>query len=123
MKISFTLYCSDLEASFHFYQKVFNLKNETFTNKSKTFFVPIDDHIELKISILEKPLNKTNIEINEADIAELHDTLIKNQLSKTDESDPMKMQPGTFSGPWDFPGGNALFLIDPDNHFIVFTEW
>ena len=123
MKISFTLYCSDLETSFHFYQKIFNLKNETFTNKFKTFFVPVDDHIELIISTLEKPLNKMSIEINEADVAELHETLIKNQLSKTDESDPMKMLPGTFSGPWDFPGGNAIFLIDPDNHFIVFTEW
>lgn len=123
MKISFTLHCSDLEASFHFYQKVFNLKDETFTNKSKTFFVPIDDHIQLKTSILEKPLNKTDIEINEANVTELYETLIKNQLSKTDESDPMKMSPGTFSGPWDFPGGNAIFLIDPDNHFIVFTEW
>jgi len=123
MKISFTLHCSDLEASFHFYQKVFNLKDETFTNQSKTFFIPIDDHIQLQIRILEKPLNKTDIEINEANVTELYETLIKNQLSKTDESDPMKMSPGTFSGPWDFPGGNAIFLIDPDNHFIVFTEW
>ena len=123
MKISFMLYCSDLEASFHFYQKVFNLKNQTFTNKSKTFFVPIDDHIELKISILEKPINETNIEINEVNVAELYDTLIKNQLSKTNESDPMKMPSGTFSGPWEFPGGSAVFIIDPDNHFIVFTEW
>lgn len=123
MKISFTLYCSDLEVSFHFYQKVFNLKNQTFTNKSKTFFVPIDDHIELKISILEKPINETNIEINEVNVAELYDTLIKNELSQTNESDPMKMPAGTFSGPWEFPGGSAVFLIDPDNHFIVFTEW
>lgn len=123
MKISFTLYCSDLEALFHFYQKVFNLKNQAFTNKSKTFFVPIDDYIELQISILEKPLNKTDIEINEADVAKLYDTLITNKLSKSNESDPMKMSSGTFSGPWDFPGGNAVFLIDPDNHFIVFTEW
>lgn len=123
MKISFTIYCSDLEASFRFYQKVFNLKNQTFENKSKAFLVPVDNHIELKISILEKPLNKTNIEINEADVSELYDTLIKNEVSKTNESDPMKIPPGTFSGPWDFPGGNAIFLIDPDNHFIVFTEW
>ena len=123
MKISFTLYCSDLEVSFGFYQKVFNLENQTFLNKTKAFFVPIDNHTELKISTLEKPLNKTNIEINEAVVDEIYDTLLKNQLPQTNESDPMKMSPGTFSGPWDFPGGNALFLIDPDSHFIVFTEW
>ena len=70
MKISFTLYCSDLEVSFGFYQKVFNLENQTLINKTKAFFVPIGNHIELKISTLEKPLNKTNIEINEAAVDE-----------------------------------------------------
>ena len=123
MKISFWLYCSNLEVSFDFYQKVFNLKNETFTNKAKTFFVPIDNHAELKISTLQKPLNEGNIEINEADINDMYNRLIKNQLPQSDESDIEKMPAGTFSGPWDYPGGKSLFLKDPDNHFIVFMEW
>ncbi|WP_428231090.1 VOC family protein [Flavobacterium sp.] len=123
MKISFWLYSSNLEASFDFYQKVFNLKNETFTNKTKTFFVPIDHYAELKISTLQKPLNEGNIEINEADIDDIYNRLIKNQLLQNDESDVEKLPRGTFSGPWDFPGGKALFLKDPDNHFIAFMEW
>jgi len=123
MKISFWLYCSNLEVSFGFYQKVFNLKNETFSNKTKTFFVPIDNHAELKISTLQKPLNEGNIEINEASVNDVYNRLIKNQLPQSDESDVEKMQPGTFLGPWDYPGGKALFLKDPDNHFIVFMEW
>jgi len=123
MKISFWLYCSNLEVSFGFYQKVFNLKNENFSNKTKTFFVPIDNHTELKISTLQKPLNEGNIEINETSVNDVYNRLIKNQLPQSDESDVEKMQPGTFSGPWDYPGGKALFLKDPDNHFIVFMEW
>ena len=123
MKISFWLYCSNLEVSFGFYQKVFNLKNETFSNKTKTFFVPIDNHTELKISTLQKPLNEGNIEINEASVNDVYHRLIKNQLPQSDESDVEKMQPGTFSGPWNYPGGKVIFLKDPDNHFIVFMEW
>ena len=123
MKIYFWLYCSNLKMSFDFYQKVFNLENETFTNKSKTFLVPINSHIELKISTLQKPINEGNIEVNEADIGKIHDTFLKNQLPYSNESDVTKIPAGTFSGPWDFPGGKALFLKDPDNHFIVFMEW
>lgn len=87
MKISFWLYSSNLQVSFDFYQKVFNLEKETFTNKSKTFFAKIDDHAELKISTLQKPLNQENIEINEADINNIYNLLIKNQLPQSDESD------------------------------------
>jgi len=123
MKISFWLYCSNLEVSFGFYQKVFNLKNETFSNKAKTFFVPIDNHTELKISTLQKPLNEGNIEINEASVNDVYNRLIKNHLPQSDESDVKKMPTGTFSGPWDYPGGKVIFLKDPDNHFIVFMEW
>lgn len=123
MKIYFWLYCSNLKMSFDFYQKVFNLENETFTNKSKTFLVPINSHIELKISTLQKPINEGNIEVNEADIDKIHDTFLKNQLPYSNESDVIKIPAGTFSGPWDFPGGKALFLKDPDNHFIVFMGW
>lgn len=123
MKISFWLYCSNLEMSFGFYQKVFNLKTETFAHTQKTFFVPIGNHAELKISTIQKPVNEANIEINEAAVDELYNTFIQNQLSQSHESDVTKMPSGTFSGPWDYPGGKALFLKDPDNHFIVFTEW
>lgn len=123
MTISFWLYCSNLEVSFGFYQKVFNLKNEIFTAKTKTFLVPIDNHAELKISTLQKPVNEGNIEINEADINTIHTRFIKNQLLQSDASDIAKMPAGSFSGPWDYPGGKALFLKDPDNHFIVFMEW
>lgn len=123
MKISFWLYSSNLEVSFDFYQKVFNLEKETFTKNTKTFFVPIDTHSELKISTLQKPLNEANIEINEIDIDELYNRFLYNQIPQGDQSDSTKMPAGTFSGPWDFPGGKALFLKDPDNHFIVFMEW
>ncbi|KIC02658.1 hypothetical protein OA88_08135 [Flavobacterium sp. JRM] len=123
MKIHFWLYSSNLEVSFNFYQKVFDLKTETFTNKVKTFFAPINNHVELKISTLQKPINEGNIEIYEASVDQLYDTLIKNQLPQSNESDIEKLPAGTFSGPWDFPGGKVLFLKDPDNHFIVFMEW
>jgi len=96
MKISFWLYCSNLKISFDFYQKVFNLKNEIFSNKTKTFFVPIDNHTELKISTLQKPLNEGNIEINEAPINDVYHRLIKNQLPQSNESDVEKMPAGTF---------------------------
>ncbi|MFH6956528.1 hypothetical protein ACHRV1_03905 [Flavobacterium aquidurense] len=123
MTISFWLYCANLEVSFGFYQKVFNLENEIFTAKTKTFPAPIDNHAELKISTLQQPVNEGNIEINEADINKIYNRFIENQLLQSDESDIAKMPAGTFSGPWDYPGGKALFLKDPDNHFIVFMEW
>jgi len=123
MKVSFWLYCSDLKVSFDFYQKVFNLTNDTFINNTKTFFAPLGNHAELKISTLQKPSNEQNIEINEALVEDLYDIFIKNNLVQSEESDIAKMSAGTFSGPWDFPGGKALFLKDPDNHFIVFMEW
>jgi len=122
MKISFWLYCSDLKISFDFYEKVFNVENVTLNN-NKTFFVSLDSHAELKISTLQKPCNEQNIEINEAPVNDLYDTFIKNNLSQSEEFDVANMPAGTFSGPWDFPGGIALFLKDPNNHCIIFTEW
>ncbi|KRB53935.1 VOC family protein [Flavobacterium sp. Root186] len=122
MKISFGLYCSNLQSSFDFYQKVFNLENEDLS-KSKGFLVPIGSDFELKISSSKKPQDDGTIEINEADIKEAYDRFLKNQLPETSESDPEKMECGTFSGPWEYPGGLALFLKDPDNHSLFFIEW
>lgn len=123
MKISFWLYCSDLKVSFDFYQKVFNLENDTFQNNTKTFFAPLGNHAELKVSSLQKPGHQQDIEINEAPVDDFYDTFLKNNLLQSEEFDFVKMPVGTFSGPWDFPGGKALFLKDPDNHFIAFVEW
>jgi len=122
MKISFWLYSSNLQKSFDFYQKVFNLENQDVT-MSKGFFVPIGNDFELKISSLEKPQNSGSIEINEANIEEAYNRFLKNQLPQTSESDLKKMECGTFSGPWEYPGGLALFLKDPDNHSLFFIEW
>ncbi len=123
MRISFWLYCSNLQKSFDFYKKVFDLDEEENLKNSKGFSVPIGSYFELKISSLEKPQNNGNIEINEANIGEKYETFIKNHLTETSESDPKKMKSGTFSGPWEYPGGMALFLKDPDNHSIFFMEW
>ncbi|MFD2940970.1 VOC family protein [Flavobacterium notoginsengisoli] len=123
MRISFWLYSSNLEKSFDFYRKVFDLDPEENLKKSKGFSVPIGIHFELKISSLEKPQNAGSIEINEANIEETYERFIKNRLPETAQSDPKKMKGGTFSGPWEYPGGMALFLKDPDNHSIFFMEW
>lgn len=123
MKFSFWLYSSNLQQSFDYYRKAFNLENQIIKNETKTFFVRMDDTVELKISNLQQPLNQFNIEVNEAPIDQIYEIFKTNQLTQTEESDPMEMACGTFSGPWEYPGGQALFLKDPDDHVIIFTEW
>jgi hypothetical protein len=122
MRISAWFYSINLQKSFDFYKRVFDLDEEDLKNL-KGFSVPIGNHFELKISTEERPLNTGNIEINDANIEETYERFIKNHVPETSESNPHKMKSGTFSGPWEYPGGMALFLKDPDNHSIFFMEW
>nr|WP_199000370.1 VOC family protein [Flavobacterium sp. ASV13] len=123
MKVSFWFYTNNLHTSFDFYQKVFNLKKDNLTDKSRAFIVLIGNYTEMKMAQSDKPVVASNIEINEADVDNIYKTLKNNQIFETDESDVEKMALGSFSGPWEYPGGNALFLKDPDGHFISFAEW
>ena len=102
MRISAWFYSINLQKSFDFYKKVFDLDEEDLKS-SKGFSVPIGNHFELKISTEERPLNTGNIEINEANIGETYERFIKNHVTENSESNPHKMKSSTFSGPCEYP--------------------
>ncbi|MEJ1095993.1 MULTISPECIES: hypothetical protein [unclassified Pseudoxanthomonas] len=123
MEIRFRVHCRDIQVSQDFYSRVAWLPGSSLEDHGHGVFeVAIGPAVFLKL--IERPnhtIGHCSAEFNDFDVAGLHRHILETLPSHDGTADTLP--PGSYCGPYDYPGGLMLSIRDPDGHLLSFAEW
>lgn len=123
MDIELTLHCSDLSASVAFYDKIFWARpSERGAPPDRMERVAIANGVWLKlVERRNLPATRCSLEFNGFDVMTLWEKIRAHVPAY--EGSTETMPNGHCWGPYEYPGGNAMAIKDPDGHYFSFAEW
>ena len=122
MQIVFKLPCSDAVASAEFYARLFWVAPSLRAYwDARGADVEIGNGVVIRLCPTSLPIVPSQIEFNAWDVVQLH-RKIEGTIAEHDGT-VETMPPCTRWGLYEFPGGLALSVMDPDGHYLSFVEW
>lgn len=116
--ITVTVPCANADASADFYTYLFSGAPDV---RGGYAVVAVDDDVHFKLVERPAPIAPQEFAFNRCGIDALVERI--GDAIPAHDGDVETMPPGTCWGPYEYPGGLALVVTDPDGHCLSFVEW
>lgn len=113
-----TVPCTNAMLSADFYAHLFTSAPDVRDTVAE---IAVDDGVYLKLVERPAPIAPQQFAFDRCNIDALVERIGEAIPPYTGDID--EMPPGTCWGPYEYPGGLAVVVTDPDGHFFSFVEW